>query len=69
MPVLTIKESPDAVVDVVTDAVCIRLGGAVATADAECVELVAIAVTVAGRDVGAATFVDLPPSFSLSTSR
>ena len=52
-------ELTDTGVDVVTDAVAIRIRGTITATHAEGVELVAIAVTVAGRNVGATAFVDL----------
>ena len=61
-------ERSDAVVDVVADAVRIHIGGAVTTADAEGVELIAVAVTVSGRDVGASTLVDVARSVADATS-
>ena len=52
-------EFANAVVDVVANAVRIRIGGAGSTAHAESVGLVAVTVAVAGRNVGAATFINL----------
>ena len=57
-------ELTDTGVDVVTDAVAIRIRGTITATHAEGVELVAIAVTVAGRNVGATAFVDLAGSIA-----
>ena len=48
----------DAIVHVVTDAVVVGIGRTVAAAHAEGVDLAAVAVTIASRDVVAATVVD-----------
>ena len=53
-----VVELPDAVVHVVADAIRIRIGSTVATADAEGIQLVAITVAVSGGDVGASAVVD-----------
>ena len=52
-------EGADAVVDIVTDAVAVRIRSARAAADAQGVELVAVAVAVSGWDSRATAGVDL----------
>ena len=50
-----VVQNSDAVVYVVTDAICVRVGSAVTSAHAKDVELVPVAVAVAGWDVRAST--------------
>ena len=52
-------QGTDAIVDVVADAITIGIGRAGPTADAEGIELVAVAVAVSFGDVGIRTLVDL----------
>ena len=55
-------QGADAVVDVIADAIGIRILCARTTTDAEGIELIAVAVAVPIRDVCAPTFVDVPGS-------
>jgi hypothetical protein len=56
------------VVDIVADAIGIGVGRAVTTTYAQGVELVAVAVAVAGRDVGTSTLVDVTWSVANAAS-
>ena len=51
-------ECPDAVVDVIADAIAVGICRAIATTDVECVELVSVAVAVPCWDVRTPAFVD-----------
>ena len=61
-------ECANAVIHVVTDAIGIGVRRAVATTDAQGIELVAVAVAVAFRDVSASTFVNLSRTVADATS-
>ena len=50
---------PNTIVVDVADAIAVRIGHAVASADAKDVKLVPVAIAVASRDVGASALVDL----------
>ena len=56
---MCIRDSAHAVVDVVTNAIVVRVCRARPTTDAEGVQLVSVSITVASRDVGTATRIDL----------